>query len=348
MKMNVIGFSAILLFSITLFYPHIAEAVIVSGLYETEVPVSDQSVSSMKKNMAAALSAVLIKLTGDRWISSRHGVVELLSDADQYVQQFEYRTKETKKDARQFTLWARFNSTSLDNVLRDAAIPVWGRERPSTLIWLAVDDTIGRRLIGLGDVSGYAERMDLRAKNRGIQLTHPLLDLDDTHQLRVSDVWGDFREPVLAASRRYHTDVVLAGRLEAIAPESWQAHWSVYIGGQTISWVTRRNSAGAALDEGVAGLADALAKRFGQVGRHTQTGEIEILVHEITDYQQYSRVLNYLESLNAVSDVQVSAVNHSSVAYVLTVQADATVIARSVGLGQTLELISTNNYRLLQ
>lgn len=346
MKINLIGFLAILLFSVTLFYPHIAEAVVVSGLYEAEVPVSDQSASSRKKNMAAVLRAVLIKLTGDRQVPSRNGVAELLSNADQYAQQFEYRTRE--EDKQQLTFWARFNSASLDKVLRDAAIPEWGRERPSTLIWLAVDDAIGRHLTGLSDISGYAERMESSAKNRGIQLVYPLLDLEDTKQLKASDIWGNFQEPVLAASERYHANVVLTGRLESISPESWQAHWLAYIDGQPVSWLSQGNSPEAALDEGVEGLADKLAERFGQAGTYTQTGEIEILVNEITDYHQYSKVLNYLESLNSVSNVEVREVNHSSVVYVLTAQADTAVIARAVGLGQTLEQISVNNYRLLQ
>jgi uncharacterized protein len=346
MKINLISLFAILLFSATSFYPSTTRAVVVSGLYEAEVPVSDQSASSRKKNMAAVLRAVLIKLTGDRQVPSRNGVAELLNNADQYAQQFEYRTRED--DKQQLTLWARFNSASLDKVLLDAAIPEWGRERPSTLIWLAVDDALGRRLTGLSDTSGYAERMESSAKNRGIELVHPLLDLEDTNQLKASDIWGNFQEPVLAASERYHANVVLTGRLEAISAESWQAHWLAYIDGQTISWVTQGNLPEAALDEGVEGLADKLAERFGQAGTYTQTGEIEILVDEITDYHQYSKVLNYLESLNSVSNVQVREVNHSSVVYVLTAQADAAVISRAVGLGQTLEQISANNYRLLQ
>ena len=183
MKITLIRFLTILLFSTTLSYPSIAQAVVVRGLYEAEVPVSDQSASNRKKNMAAVLRVVLIKLTGDRQVPSRNGVTELLLNADQYVQQFEYRTKE--EDKQQLTLWARFNSASLDKILREAAIPEWGRERPSTLVWLAVSDAIGRRLTGLSDISGYVEKMESRAKNRGILLVHPLLDLEDTNQLQL-------------------------------------------------------------------------------------------------------------------------------------------------------------------
>ncbi len=117
MKRILSNILTLLLFSTAFSYPTVAQAVVVSGLYEAEVAVSSKSASSRKKNMAAVLRAVLIKLTGDRYVPSRNGVTELLFDADQYVQQFEYRTKE-KAGGHQLYLWARFNSASLDKVLR--------------------------------------------------------------------------------------------------------------------------------------------------------------------------------------------------------------------------------------
>jgi len=337
----------VVLLSTTLSYSTMVQAVVVSGLYEAEVPVSDKSAASRKKNMAAVLRTVLIKLTGDRQVPSRNGVTELLFNADQYAQQFEYRIKE-KDGTQQLYLWARFNETSLLNVLRDASIPEWGSERPSTLVWLAVDDAIGRRLSGLSDISGYVGKMEVQAKNRGIVLVHPLLDLEDTNQLKPIDIWGGFQEPVLAASSRYNANVVLTGRLEAISPELWEAHWVAYIDGHAITWSTQGILPETVLNEGIDGLADTLAKRYGQAGAYTQSGEIEILVNDITNYNQYSKVLNYLESLNSVTKVEIKEVGQHSVIYLLTTQADASVISRAVDLGQTLEQISTSSYRLVQ
>lgn len=297
--------------------------------------------------MAAVLRVVLIKLTGDRQVPSRNGVTELLLNADQYAQQFEYKIKE-QDETQQLYLWARFNMSSLNKVLREAAIPEWGSERPSTLVWLAVSDVRGRRLSGLSDISGYVEKMEMRARNRGIVLVHPLLDLEDSNQLQVSDIWGSFQGPVLAASSRYNANVVLTGRLEAISSELWEAHWVAYIDEHAFTWVTQGNMAETVLDEGIDGLADTLAERYGQAGTYTQSGEIEIRVNDIADYNQYSKVLNYLESLNSVTKVEVKEVGQDSVIYLLTTQADASVISRAVDLGQTLEQISTSSYRLVQ
>jgi uncharacterized protein len=338
---------AVALLSTVFSYSTNVQAVVVSDLYEAEVAVSDKSAGSRKKNMAAVLRVVLIKLTGDRQVPSRYGMTELLLNAEQYAQQFEYRIR-GDDETKQLYLWARFNSLSLDKVLHEAAIPEWGSERPSTLVWLAVSDAIGRRLSGLNDISGYVEKMEVYAKNRGIVLIHPLLDLEDTNQLKTSDIWGSFQEPVLAASRRYNANVVLTSRLEAISPEMWEAHWVAYIDDHAITWSTQGILAETVLDEGIDSLADTLAERYGQAGTYTQADEIEILVNDITDYNQYSKVLNYLESLNSVTKVEIKEVGQDSVIYLLTTQADVTVISRAVGLGQTLEQISASSYRLVQ
>jgi hypothetical protein len=263
------------------------------------------------------------------------------------VQQFEYRTRE-EAGKQQLTLWARFNTSSLNKVLREAAIPEWGRERPSTLVWLAVGDAHGRRLTGLGDILGYVEKMEARSKKRGIVLVHPLLDLQDTSQLRASDIWGGFQEPVVAASGRYKANVVLTGRVESVLPELWEAHWKAYINEQVFTWITQGTELETVLDEGIDALADALSEQYGQAGTYTQSEKIEILVNDIADFNQYSKVLNYLESLNSVINVEVKGVNLDSVVFLLITQADTSVISKAVGLGHVLEQISATSYRLVQ
>ena len=347
MKRILINILVIVLFSTTLSHSTSVQAVVVSGLYEAEVPVSDKSANSGKKNMTSVLRTVLIKLTGDRQVFSRNGVTQLLLNAEQYVQQFEYRTK-GEDENQQLYLWARFNTSFLDKFLHEAGIPEWGSERPSTLVWLAVSDAVGRRLSGLSDISGYVEKMELQAKKRGIILIHPLIDLRDTNQLQVSDIWDGFQEPVRVASSRYNTNAVLTGRLEAISAELWEAHWTAYINDDVFTWITQGTPAQTVLDEGVDGLADKLAERYGQVGTYTQSEEIEILVNNITDYKQYSKVLNYLESLNSVTNVEVKEVDRYSVIYLLTTQSDISAISKAVDLGQTLEQINSNSYRMLQ
>ena len=319
-------------------------AVIVTGLYEAEVPVLDQSVQSRKKNMSAALRIVLIKLTGNQDIFAHTEIVHLLFNADQYTQKFEYRTTQHGDSV----LWVRFNKYMVDELLYQQATSRWGRERPSTLVWLAVDDASGRRFIALNDETLYLETMEKVATRRGIILLHPLFDLEDRKQVQISDIWGNFHEIVQSASLRYQADLTLTVRLENIAPEQWRARWVIYTDNEMISWETEAQLAEKALSQGVNKLADKLAAQYGRVDDNIHQNETEILVNGIVNYDKYAKVLNYLKSLNAVSKVAVIEVNKDSVRYVLTVQRDITIVPTSINLGEMLEQTDTHSYQLLR
>lgn len=325
----------------------VAEAVIVNGLYETEVTVSNQSDGSRSSNIAKALRAVLIKLTGDSQIVSQDGVTEILRTAERYIQQFEYRNREVNGHS-QLVLWARFDKSVIDHTLYQLDVPQWGRERPITLVWLALDDGVRRRLISVSDFATYIEQMNLRAQERGIVLVHPLMDLEDNQQLRSSDIWGNFHDVVRTASKRYSTDVVVTGKIESVIEGEWQGEWSVYVNQKIFPWETRSNSLDAVVIDSVDGLADILAQHYGQVGEDTQLDAVEVIVSGITDYGQYSKVLSYLSLLNSVISVEVKQVMKDSVTYILKTEVDAAVVSKAVALGRTVEEISSNNYRLIQ
>ena len=67
------------------------QAVVVSGLYEAEVPVPDQSSKSYKLGLARAMIEVLVKLTGDRDVQGRQVASVLAEQPEKYVQQYKYR-----------------------------------------------------------------------------------------------------------------------------------------------------------------------------------------------------------------------------------------------------------------
>ena len=137
---------------------------------------------------------------------------------------------------------------------------------------------------------------------------------------------------MLGACGRERGGVIRNGRIESVLPEWCEAHWIGYIDDQAYNWITQGTASETVLDEGIDGLADVLAERYGQAGTYTRSDEIEILVNDITDYNQYSKVLNYLESLNSVTNVEVKEVKLGSVVYLLRTRSDTFVISKSVDL----------------
>jgi len=343
------------MFVTALFYSVESHAIVVPGLYEAEVPVIDQSSTSRKRGIAAALRSVLVKLTGDRNVAGRNVVDYIVERAENYVQKFEYRSIEVNSEnqqspEKQLLLWVKFNADALNGSLREYSIPVWGKERPSTLVWLATQDNKPRRLIATEDPSGYLDILKQSAIRRGIALVYPLLDLEDTFRVKASDIWGGFHGPVLEASERYGADAILTGSIEPILENLWEARWSVTLHNQTMTWSTQGESPDIILDEGIDGLADILAQHYAQAGGNAYRSEVEIIVEGISDYEHYVKAMQYLASLNSVTNVLTRTAEHNRVTFLVTALGGESAISQAIKLGKVLEpTVGTGNtYRLFR
>ena len=334
-----------------------AQAIKVPGLYEVEVPVLDQSDKARREGLETAFRMVMIKLTGDRQAAGRRSLQPLMQRAQDYLQQYRYREVsktveiegEEPLQVSETRLWLKFDEDNLNRALRNLGVPVWGNERPSTLVWLAVSDESGRYLTGLEEGGDYIEPIERRAKQRGIVLLYPLLDLDDSNNIRASDIWGGFQRPILQASSRYQADAVLTAAIEAPVPGIWEARWTAYIDNQQANWTSESDVLEAVLDEGVDRLADILAAQFASRAQIGESRQIRLSVADVFTLDQYARVLDYLSSLNSVADVEVVQVENGRVEFVLQAHGGELVVNQAIELGRVLDGIgaNSNHYRLL-
>ena len=326
-------------------------AIRVAGLYQSTVPVANESASKRSPAIKQALIQVLVKLTGDRNIRTSSDIVPLLERPERFVQQFSYRhTDKPEESAVQATeLLVQFDETALNEGLRDYGLSIWGQERPSVLVWIAYEKNENRRLVSFEDSPEYLNMLDASAAARGLSLLFPLLDLEDSSQISISDVWGGFKEPIANASNRYQADVILTAKVIQVSPNLWESKWTAYINEQTQSWTNQGELAEIVLKEGVDELVDRIASQYVNAGSSVSE-VIELLVTDIDNLDKYARALSYLESVQSISSVQVKRVSRNNVMFTLVNRGGLAVIDQSIALGKTLELVSDNEqitYRLL-
>ncbi len=323
----------------------------VSGLYQGTVPVADESAAKRNPAIKQALIQVLVKLTGDRNIRSNSDIVPLLERPERFVQQFRYRQiDDVEEPSVQSTeLLVEFDETALNDGLRSYGLTIWGQERPSVLIWLAHEQNESRQLVSFENKPEYLNMLDAGARARGLSLLFPLLDLEDSSQISVSDVWGGFKEPISHASNRYQADVILAAKIIQLSPNLWESKWTAYINDLTESWTSQGELAAIVLKEGVDELADRIASQYANTGSSVSE-VIELLVTDVDNLDKYARALAYLESVQSISSVQVKRVSRNNVIFTLINRGGLAAIDQSIELGKTLELVSNNEqltYRLL-
>ncbi|HEX6929512.1 MAG TPA: DUF2066 domain-containing protein, partial [Gammaproteobacteria bacterium] len=178
----------------------------VTDLFAANVPVSDQSAETRSTALRDAMAQVLVKITGSRSVLETVEGRDLIESASRFLQQYRYesiRPVPVDPVAPRLALYAEFDGSALERRLRAAGIALWGRERPMTLVWLALSDSTERRLVGSGAQAPVANAVRTAAARRGLPVKLPLLDTEDTTRVSFMDVWGVFEEPLLAAAARY-------------------------------------------------------------------------------------------------------------------------------------------------
>ena len=349
-------FKLSLLLCLAIFASQSAFAIKVSGLYQATAPVADESAGNRKPATKQALIQVLIKLTGDRNIAKDSDISGLMANPDRFVQQFRYQQAQKTDELGAKTgdvekeLWVQFDEAILNDALRNYGLTIWGKERPSILVWLAHENNNFRSLVSFEESPEYISMLDQHAASRGVSLLFPLLDLEDTSRMKVSDVWAGFKEPVLNASSRYESDVVLTGKLTQSMPNLWESRWTFYNNNSEMSWTSQGELAEIALEEGINELVDRIASEYVTAGSGG-TEVLELVVSDVKTVDDYAKALSYLQSIQAVTEVQVKQVSENEVLFEIISHGGITAINKTIALGRTLEQLSNNeqlNYRLIR
>ncbi|MFQ5470327.1 MAG: DUF2066 domain-containing protein [Gammaproteobacteria bacterium] len=353
----------------------------IPDLYEAKVPVVGQGEAERHAAIRTALSEVLVKVSGQQSVIDNAALKATLKRSLRFVQQFRYEALEQESSPQEelaveseyletvdlmvdqtqemieelpkveepvieYTqlLWVSFDSEAINRELRKASLPIWGRARPATLVWIAIEDDGNRFLLG-GDVRpGIQNSINETGRHRGVPLLLPLLDLEDRARLRFTDVWGNFQETILSASERYQTEAVLVGRLYRKFDNNWQARWSLYENEGVRHWNDEDPDQENLLKSGIDMTSDMLALRYAKVVRENGDGGVELTVSRVNTLEDYARAMKYLDALDLVTDLKVSNVQSGQVKFRLAIRGDEQSLVETIGYGDTLAAtIKTEN-----
>ena len=327
----------------------LAGAVVSQQLFESEVVVQSQAPAERSAAMKSALEEVLVRVAGQDSVLTTGPAMALLQKPSRLVQQYRYFTVPDSEPPI-LKLWVRFDGDAIRQSLQQQGLAYWGAERPDTLLWLAVEDRGKRYVVSADDNSDVHEQIVQVAKQRGVPILFPLMDLEDQSQARFSDIWGGFFEHVLTASKRYNPQAVLIGRLNRSTSGGWSARWYMDVAGRTASWSDSRQQLAALLQQGMDDTADQLASRFA-VANQGGDNVVRISVDGVRTLAAYARINEYLNSLTSVVDVQVEQLTGSQVQYSLQLNGGLQGLTRTVSIGTVLEPVAgevPGSYRLRQ
>lgn len=313
----------------------------VPGLYDARVAVDSQSDSEQAQGTRDGLSRVLVRLTGLPDVAEQADVRELLQRADRYVQQFGYSTEsdDGDDDAEQLYLSIRFDGQALLRDLAERDVPVWVEaDRPRVLVWLAVDRSGDRALVGGETELGIQQTMRQHAADDGLPILFPLQDLEDQQRVTSSDIWGGFRDPVLRASERYRADVVLVGRVERRG-EGFGARWLLLRDGDVQDWADTGDSLDSVLATGTRGSAERLARDLARRPGERVVGDYTLRIDDVSSLESFGFIRRLLVDTSGVNSVDVIRADARSLYVRVQLEGDSERLIRDLERTGRLERI---------
>lgn len=281
------------------------------GIYAAEVEVNGQGKAERLAGFERALGRVLGKLSGDDNAASRPGVGQELERAQEYVEGYDYRQDEgvaaSGAPSYDTVLVVRFNQAKVDGLASAMGIPVWPSPRPKPVLWLAIDDGSGPRLVGLAQAAAARSALN-QAVERGYKLGLP--SGTAAEQALVGAIWRGDTAAVARASQRYSPPMQLIGKLYR-SDGGWASDWIFVDHGEVLSrWSQSGPSARQLMAVGADGAADALMDRYARSSPTGPAGSYRVAITGIDDTADYLRLSSYLQQLpvvRAITPVRASA-----------------------------------------
>ncbi len=328
----------------------------VTHLYQSEKAVLSQSEAERQSVSADVLRQVLLKVIGDAPLLEKTDISAILAQSNQLVQRYEYQRTNaiaddlTEPDRLEVVL--TFNQLGVNEALQAAGLPIWGASRPETLVWFAIEKGDKRTVMGADTQGELLQTLTEAAYDRGLPLLLPVMDLQDQSQVTFADISADFSQTIESASQRYGSQVVLMALAKYYPDGNVSVRWHALISGESEHWQSRGGEEDAIL-AGVDELSNRLSRRFAQRERLVDTDQkLSLLITEVTDYQDYSRIVNYLNKLQYASEVQVTNLAGNTLELTMKFSGDIDVFSRTVAIDRVLikepySPTETMNFRLL-
>ena len=325
-------------------------AVEVLDLYSAKVELISQTQQDKNKAFKAAMKTVLIKIAGNDDVILNAFIKSEIQKHSTYLTQFNYVTENNKNK-----LVASFDENKINNLFFQQNIPLWGSLRPLVLFWIASENGLNRHVVSETENSSLYTEISTMAQARGLPIVLPLMDLTDTQNIHVSDLWGRFIGPIKLASQRYNPESVVVIRISENVLGSSETESSLECdlvctqSPITLDWhiVTAESNKVESgkqykgVDEllliksAMSDITANIAQRYALTANNNH--DLIIDVANIDSLSKYVEVSRFLEKTSAISSVKLIRVEGNNRRFQLTLMGSPETLFASLKLNNKLK-----------
>ena len=318
-----------------------AAAVTVEDLFTVELPVADQTTSLRLESFSEAFKQVIVKASGSDEALRSPAFERPIKGSARYVKQFRYITRNSLDDeeveAGRLYLRIDFNQQLIESLLRENNFPVWGRERPSSLLVISYDVNENIKLVADDSTPDLVEALDQAASVHAVPVLFPLMDLEDIALVKIGDIISRQYDSIDTMALRYAPDALLVGQIVGRSGEGWHGDWEVRFAEQIFKWNFKASSKQAVIDQVIKHLARILALEYALEDHRRVEQTLLLSVSALEGIDKLIAVQKYLKTLNVVDSVRVAMINKDVITYRLKLRNDAEDLQRLIEFGEVLE-----------
>jgi uncharacterized protein len=286
-------------------------------MYQATVPVADRSEAAQTAAFQNAMKIVLIRVTGRRNADEDPALSALVSNARRYVLQV--------RAAPDSQLSVSFDGPVIERWLTQNGQPLWGHERPTTLMLVGVQGGAQGSVVTTEETSDLKTAIDSAAAARGLPLVWPSSAELQKFHIDYAALSTGSPSTFAEIAKRMGSDGVLIGRATSASANA-NVRW-------THLFQDRSSEYSGAL-EGVNRAADLYAGLFAASGAVVP---VDIEVSGLNDLRDYASLESYLESLTFISHVSVESLSGDTVRFRLSTRGGLDSLQRALSLNVRLQ-----------
>ena len=318
-----------------------SQAVVVEDLFTIEMAVADQTTSVRLEAFGEAFKLVVIKVSGSDDALKSPAFSRPMQNSARYVKQFRYINRKDENsegfDSGQLFLKINFNQRLVEGLLRENNFPVWGRERPGSLLVVSYDVNEKIRLVSGETTPEIVDLLDKSAVKLGVPVLFPLMDLEDIALVNIGDIVSRQYENIDILADRYGPDALVIGQIVGRSGRGWHGDWEVRFAEQVFRWKFKASSKQEVVDQAIRHLARVLALEYALEDHRRVDEALLMSVSAMPKFNQLIAVQRYLESLSVVDSVRIALISDDVVTFKLKLRNDAEDLQRLIELGEVLE-----------
>jgi hypothetical protein len=320
-----------------------AYAVRVESIYKAQVPVASQSDQDKKQGLQKALAQVLIKVSGKSNVLDNPALKSQLKNATDLAQEFGYTVVDAKTQ-----LTTRFDADNINQILREAGVPIWGVNRPLILAWVEFEvPNQPAEIIGSEAGSDIAALLTQHASERGLPILLPVLDMADMNQVAVNDIVTMKIPSLLDAAKRYSSDAILVTRVFQNT-DGFSVQAKLVLGSDTWDWNLTGKTKADVLSQLIDNVTDTLAGKYSTVVSNAVQTNLTVKITGITQQTDLAEITRYIQHIAAVADVQPVKISGNEVVLNVSLRGTKQAFVEAVTLDKKLTLTTDGSTLVYQ